>query len=131
MWWLNCSLESIFFMRLHSFQLDVSVSSTFKIRCWKKPVADSYPEKDSTGTEGYTYTLSPRGKGNTLFFLIKKEKKKAIKGFLQQNDFSLNWLLYPRFNFLYINVHRNLFIITQTRKILIAHHQSIQRINKL
>ena len=86
-------------MRLHSFQLDFPVFSTFKIRYWKKPVADSYPEKDSTGTEGYTYTLSPGGEGNTLFFLIKKEKKKVNQGFLQQNDFSPNWLLYPRFNF--------------------------------
>ena len=72
-----------------SFQLDFSVFSTFKIRYWKKPVADSYPEKDSTGTEGYTYTLSPGGEGNTLFFLIKEEKKKSIKDFSNKIIFLL------------------------------------------
>ena len=76
--WLSCPLETIFSVRLQSFQLDFQSSQCLKLDI-KKSAADSYPEEDSTGTEGYTDTFSPRGKGNTLFFLIKKKKKKKKK----------------------------------------------------
>lgn len=52
----------------------------------------SYPEKDSTGTEGYSNTFSTGSKGDTLFFLIKKDKTK--RSLTKQGDYSLNKMIF-------------------------------------